>query len=265
MTPTLPPQWQDWLDTNIKRQVPLTTLAQTLSEHGFYDAANALLNKSTVSLPFIDTTQNSLTLDGRTCHITMVCDKPYLVVLDNFLSSEECQTLITLSENKFLDATVVDDATGDFVKNPHRTSMNTAFNRGENEFIRTIEARIAKLIHWDENKGEGVQVLRYGKGGEYKAHFDFFDPNTTGGQKNMMVGGQRVGTFLMYLSDVEAGGATRFPSVNLEIRPKAGMAVYFGDLLPTGEPDKLSLHASIPVITGTKYLATKWLRQNVYG
>ena len=81
----------------------------------------------------------------------------------------------------------------------------------------------------------------------------------------MAVGGQRVGTFLMYLSDVDAGGATRFPSVNLEIRPKAGMAVYFADLLATGEPDRLSLHASIPVIEGTKYLATKWLREKPYG
>lgn len=48
---TLPPQWQDWLNTNIACQVPLATLAQTLSEHGFYDAANALLNKPTLSLP----------------------------------------------------------------------------------------------------------------------------------------------------------------------------------------------------------------------
>lgn len=262
--PTLPPEWQDWLDSNIKRQVPLATLATTLSEHGFGEFARTLVAKPSVALPFIDTTHNSIHLDGRTCQITMVCDKPYLVVLDNFLSMDECEQLITLSDNKFLDAMVVDDATGDFVKNPHRTSMNTAFNRGENELISTIEERIAKLIHWDADRGEGVQVLRYGNGGEYKAHFDFFDPNTTGGQRNMVVGGQRVGTFLMYLSDVDAGGATRFPSVNLEVRPKAGMAIYFADLLSTGEPDRLSLHASTPVVTETKYLATKWLREKPY-
>ena len=112
--------------------------------------------------------------------------------------------------------------------------------------------------------GEGLQVLKYGKGQEYRPHYDFFDPKNANYQKNIGKGGQRVGTLLMYLSDVEAGGGTNFPKINLEVRPKKGMALYFANTKFDGSIEPLSLHAGMPVNKGTKFLATKWLRANPY-
>lgn len=263
--PYLDSEWQAWLSSNIDQNIPINVIANTLLAHGFRGAAYALLTKeSKIQLPSIDLSGNRIMLDDKICDVLFTCHSPLVVVIDNFLSLNECQGLIDLSDNKFFDAQVVDEATGNFVQHKHRTSMNASFHRGEHELISKIEARIANLLSWEADKGEGLQVLRYQNGGEYKAHYDFFDPNTAGGQKNIGKAGQRVGTFLMYLSDVEAGGATRFPSLNFEVRPKAGMALYFSDVLPTGEPDTLTLHSSIPVITGTKYIATKWLREHAY-
>lgn len=257
--------WQDWVRANIDKGVSINTIANTLLKHGFRGASYALLSAhSDKKMPYISLDSNQITLGDKTCQVVFTCHSPFVVVIDDFLSAEECQALIGLSENKFKDARVVDSSTGDFVQHKARTSMNAAFIRGETDLINTIENRIAELIHWEAEKGEPIQVLRYEIGGEYKAHYDYFDPNTVGGQKNIGKSGQRVGTFLMYLSDVDAGGATRFPSLNFEVRPKAGMALYFADLLPTGEPDTLSLHSSVPVVAGTKYLATKWLRENAY-
>lgn len=263
--------WLDWVKTNLERQVPVETLAKTLSEHGKAEAGRVLLQgddnvKHDYPIPQINLDKNHLVLsDGKQVDIVFSCDKPYVVVLENFLSLEECQTLINVTENKFEDARVIDPETGQFVQHQARTSMNAAFIRGENEIVRTIEQRIAETINWDVDRGEGMQVLRYQIGGEYKAHYDFFDANKVGGQKNMAVGGQRVGTFLMYLSDVEAGGATRFPNMSFEVRPKAGMALYFGDVLASGLPDEKTLHSSVPVVEGVKYIATKWLREKTYG
>lgn len=263
--PYLDDSWQEWVKINIEKGVSINTITETLIKHGFRGAAYGLLSEhSDRALPHINLDSNQITLNDKTCDLVFTCHSPFVAVIENFLSLEECQGLIALSENKFKDARVVDNKTGDFIQHKARTSMNAAFIRGETELISTIEKRIAELIHWEVEKGEPIQVLRYEIGGEYKAHYDFFDPTTVGGQKNMEKGGQRVGTFLMYLSDVDAGGATRFPSLNFEVRPKAGMALYFADLLPTGEPDKLSLHSSVPVVAGTKYLATKWLRENIY-
>lgn len=259
--------WQQWVKTNLERQVPVKTIAQTLREHGKIEASIVLLQDFNIQspIPQINLTKNSLIFsDGTVADIVFSGQAPYVVVLNNFLSQDECQQMIAITENKFEDAQVIDPETGEFVQHHARTSMNAGFNRGEHELIDKIEKRIAETINWPVENGEGMQVLRYHIGGEYKAHFDFFDANKAGGQKNMQVGGQRVGTFLMYLSDVEAGGATRFPTMNFEVRPKAGTALYFGDVLANGVPDEKTLHASVPVVEGVKYIATKWLRETAY-
>lgn len=262
--------WQAWLAENLERNVDVASIADTLRAHGHSQAADALLidfnlaDSGNKPLPNIDISQNTVQLQDARPEIIFTCDKPVVVVMNNFLTADECDALIASAQDKFQDARVVDPESGAFVKHKDRTSINAAFTRGETDLIRTIEARIAELVQWPVENGEGLQVLWYAIGGEYKNHFDYFDAKHPGERKNLERGGQRVGTFLMYLSDVEAGGATRFPRMNFEVRPKKGMALYFGDMLASGEGDKLSLHAGTPVIAGTKYLATKWLREGVF-
>lgn len=255
----LPKDWQNWVKENLSLGVPANQISQILKENGFivHDVPKA-------TLPHIVHDNNFLNLNGHDCQLVFVAQSPFVAIIDNFLTLDECKQLIALADGKFIDARVVDDATGDFVQHQNRTSMNASFHRGETKLVKQIEDRIAKLLNWGVEHGEPIQVLRYQIGGEYKAHYDYFDPNSVGGQKNMKNGGQRVGTFLMYLSDVEAGGATAFPKLGFEVRPKAGMALYFADVLPDGEIDPNSLHSSVPVVSGTKYLATKWLRINPY-
>lgn len=262
--------WQAWLAENLERNVDVASIADTLRAHGHSQAADALLidfnlaDSGNKPLPNIDISQNTVQLQDARPEILFTCDKPVVVVMNNFLTADECDALIASAQDKFQDARVVDPESGAFVKHKDRTSINAAFTRGETDLIRTIEARIAELVQWPVENGEGLQVLWYAIGGEYKNHFDYFDAKHPGERKNLERGGQRVGTFLMYLSDVDAGGATRFPRMNFEVRPKKGMALYFGDMLASGEGDKLSLHAGTPVIAGTKYLATKWLREGVF-
>jgi prolyl 4-hydroxylase len=78
-------------------------------------------------------------------------------------------------------------------------------------------------------------------------------------------GGQRVGTFLIYLNDVPLGGETVFHKVGLSIVPKKGTAIYFHYANSRGQVDRLSVHSSIPVSQGEKWVATKWIRErNIY-
>jgi len=56
-----------------------------------------------------------------------------------------------------------------------------------------------------------MQVLDYKNGEKYEPHFDFFHDKA-----NQRLGGHRVATVLMYLSNVEKGGETIFP--NAEVR-----------------------------------------------
>ena len=133
------------------------------------------------------------------------------------------------------------------------------FRRAENELVRRIEARIARLVNWPEENGEGLQILHYRPGTEYKPHYDYFDPAQPGTPSILQRGGQRVGTLVMYLAEPEKGGGTIFPDVHLEIAPKRGNAVFFTYERP--HPSTRTLHGGSPVLAGEKWIATKWLRE----
>ena len=172
--------------------------------------------------------------------------------------------MIELSRGKLARSSVVNNETGAYDIHPHRTSTGTYFNRGENELIRRIEARIADLVQFPEENGEPIQILHYEPGGEYKPHFDYFDPKQPGNEQVLKQGGQRVATLVMYLNDVEAGGSTVFPEVGIDVLPRRGNAVYFAYCTEAGALDARSLHGGSPVGAGEKWIATKWIRQGRY-
>jgi len=125
-------------------------------------------------------------------------------------------------------------------------------------------ARLAFLANWPVERGEGLQVLRYDETHEYKPHFDWFNAELPGGKKHIGRAGQRLGTFVLYLNDVESGGSTSFPKIGLEVMPRKGAALFFANTTTQGIPDQQTLHAGMPVIRGVKYVANKWLRERVF-
>jgi prolyl 4-hydroxylase len=160
---------------------------------------------------------------------------------------------------------VVDPASGKEMFIAERSSSGTHFRPGENDLIQKIEKRISEATGCPLENGESLQVLNYQIGGEYKPHFDYFAPEDEGSKIHVMRGGQRVSTLVIYLNDVEAGGATIFPEVGLSVIPKKGSAVYFEYCNSLNQLDRLSLHGGAPVLKGEKWIATKWVRQNKYG
>ncbi|KAM0844400.1 hypothetical protein ACQ4PT_057076 [Festuca glaucescens] len=204
--------------------------------------------------------------------------EPRAFVYHNFLSKEECEHLISLAKPHMKKSTVVDSATGGSKDSRVRTSSGTFLRRGQDKIIRTIEKRISDFTFVPVENGEGLQVLHYEVGQKYEPHFDYFhdDVNT----KN---GGQRIATLLMYLSDVEEGGETVFPSAKvnsssipfydklsecakrgISVKPKMGDALLFWSMMPDGTLDPASLHGGCAVIKGDKWSSTKWIRVHEY-
>jgi prolyl 4-hydroxylase len=89
---------------------------------------------------------------------------------------------------------------------------------------------------------------------------------------------QRIATVLVYLSDVEEGGETSFLfegvggtkriktvdykacDTGIKYKPRVGDALLFWSMHPDGSKDKHSLHGGCPVVKGTKWTMTKWIR-----
>src|SRR5690606_39002840 len=153
----------------------------------------------------------------REMTVVMNLRHPQVVVLADFLSQEECVEMIQLADPRLARPQTMDTATGDSEVNVARTSEGMFFSRGENDLCRRIEARIEALLNWPVDHGEGLQVLRYAPGAEYKPHYDYFDPQKPGSAPILKRGGQRVGTLIMYLNTPERGGATVFPDAGLDV------------------------------------------------
>lgn len=215
-------------------------------------------------MPDIDARANTVSTPDRDVDILFTFRSPRVVLLGNLLSHEECDALIRYSESRMQRSPVISDVDGRSEVNAVRTSRGAMFQRGESELIARIEARLATLTRWPVENGEGLQLLRYESGNEYRPHYDWFDPAVPGPRKHLERGGQRVATIVMYLSDVEEGGSTSFPNIGLQVQPKKGSAVFFANTDAQRRPDQQTLHAGEPVVTGVKTIATKWLRERPY-
>ena len=215
-------------------------------------------------LPDLDLSLSPRQIDAGDRRVDVIASlsQPRVVVLGNLLSAEECDALIESARPQLARSLTVATKTGGEELNPDRTSSGTFFARGQTPEVARIEARIARLLQWPVENGEGLQVLHYQPGAEYKPHYDYFDPDEPGTPTILKRGGQRLATLVMYLSEPARGGATTFPDAGLEVAPVRGNAVFFSYDRP--HPSTRTLHGGAPVIEGDKWVATKWLREREF-
>ncbi|WP_340371584.1 2OG-Fe(II) oxygenase [Peribacillus sp. FSL E2-0218] len=192
---------------------------------------------------------NKIKTEDRVINIIARMEEPLILILGNVLSDGECDELIRLSKDK-LHRSKIGNARE---VNEMRTSSSMFFQENENDTIAKIEKRISTIMNIPREHGDGIQILKYTPGQEYKAHFDFFTSKET---KN-----NRISTLVMYLNDVEHGGETFFPKLNLSISPHKGMAVYFEYFYNDHELNERTLHGGAPVIADEKWVATQWMRK----
>ena len=120
--------------------------------------------------------------------------------------------------------------------------------------------KINETIGLEANLGELPQVQKYDVGEQFKAHTDYFE-NVEYNNCHLAKGGQRTWTFMVYLNDVEEGGETNFPKLQLEFKPQQGKALIWNNLINNEKENVYTLHQGKPIIKGVKYIITKWYRE----
>ena len=198
-------------------------------------------------------TGNKIKTEDRDIQIIARMDEPLVVVLGNVLSHEECDELIQLSKDRVERSKIGNTRTVDGL----RTS-SSVFLEESHDVVTRIEKRVSQIMNIPVEHGEGLQILNYKPGQEYKAHFDFFSASAR------PVKNPRISTLVMYLNDVEEGGETYFPKLGLSVSPQKGMAVYFEYFYDNQELNDLTLHGGAPVVIGDKWAATQWMRRQVF-
>ncbi len=212
--------------------------------------------------PALDGAPLYLDAGDRQVQVLLTMRHPRVIVFGDLLSGDECQGLIDAARERLARSLTVETKTGGEALNVDRTSEGMFFTRGESPLVQRVEARIAHLLAWPAEFGEGLQILRYAPGAQYRPHYDYFDPAEPGTPTILRRGGQRLATLVIYLQEPEQGGGTTFPDVGLEVAPRRGTGVFFSYERP--EPSTRTLHGGAPVLAGEKWVATKWLREREF-
>jgi len=192
-------------------------------------------------------------------------DGPWVVTFDNFLSDEECDRLIQLGYEtkdgyqRSLDVGEVKfDGSFDGMESKTRTSANAWCSEKcrDDPTASVVMERLANVAGIPSRNSEDFQLLNYDVGQFYREHHDYIEL-----QKDRQCG-PRILTFFLYLSEVEAGGGTAFPTLNnLTVVPKKGRALLWPSVLDENplESDGRTRHEALTVWAGKKYAANAWI------
>ncbi|XP_057786099.1 probable prolyl 4-hydroxylase 7 [Salvia miltiorrhiza] len=204
--------------------------------------------------------------------VTQISWSPRAFLYRGFLTDEECDHFIDLAKDKLEKSMVADNDSGKSIESEVRTSSGMFLKKAQDAIVAGVEEKIAAWTFLPVENGEAMQILHYEHGQKYEPHFDFFHDKA-----NLELGGHRIATVLMYLSDVAKGGETVFPNSEISfkqkkgndlsdcakqgysVKPRKGDALLFFSLHPDATTDNASLHGSCPVIEGEKWSATKWI------
>ena len=177
-------------------------------------------------------------------------DSPLIHTASHFLTDEECDYLVRRAEPSLRPTTVIERATGREIYHPVRRSDSMHFGvSNEDLVVSAINRRIAAASGTTTEQGEPLQLLRYGPGGEFKPHHDAEKEG----------GNQRILTALVYLSNDYEGGETQFTRAGYSFRGRKGDILLFSNVQPDGRPDPFAEHAGLPVRSGVKLVASRWI------
>ncbi|XP_074502316.1 prolyl 4-hydroxylase subunit alpha-1b isoform X1 [Sebastes fasciatus] len=187
-------------------------------------------------------------------------DRPYIVRYLDIISDQEMERVKQLAKPRLRRATISNPVTGVLETAPYRISKSAWLTGYEDPMIDKINQRIEDLTGLEMDTAEELQIANYGVGGQYEPHFDFGRKDEPDAFKELGTG-NRIATWLFYMSDVAAGGATVFPDVGAAVWPQKGTAVFWYNLFPSGEGDYSTRHAACPVLVGNKWVSNKWIHE----
>lgn len=185
--------------------------------------------------------------------------RPYVVLYHNFISVAEAEDIKKLAQPGLKRSVV---AAGEKQETAdYRISKSAWLKDSQSSIIGRLDQRISVLtgLNVKHPYGEFLQVVNYGIGGHYEPHFDHATSPSSPVFK--LKTGNRVATFMIYLSSVEAGGSTAFIYGNFSVPVVEKAAIFWWNLHRNGHGDEDTLHAGCPVLIGDKWVANKWIHE----
>ena len=188
-----------------------------------------------------------------------IASQPWLISFDTVLSDEECDHIVSLGHSLgWTTRTVVPK--GEIVIG--RTSASAICNISQcttDDVLSSVFEKISSIIGVPSRNMEYIELLKYSAGESYGVHHDYMPDDF------WKPAGTRAISVLLFLSEVDGGGAVGFPELDWSVvTPKKGRAVVWPNVLNSNPftRDERMFHEALPVVSGTKYSANIWIHQS---
>jgi prolyl 4-hydroxylase len=192
-----------------------------------------------------------------------VWSDPLVWVVDDFVTQVEREHIVDIAAKRMTAAKVSRFGANELSEK--RTGSVAWVKHDQTPIVRGLVKRVGTLLGVPTNHSESLQVIHYGETQEYRPHYDAWDIETAKGREKTAIGGNRAVTVLMYLNEVEAGGGTIFPNLDIEVDAVPGRMCIFHDLAADSSNRHVdSLHGGTPVLAGEKWACNLWFREERY-
>jgi predicted 2-oxoglutarate/Fe(II)-dependent dioxygenase YbiX len=193
----------------------------------------------------------------------VICEAPRIRAADQFVPVAVCDWLLACAAGKYQRSMMFDGQQSSVLDS--RTCSDFKFDIVSADVVmQVVRERVAATTTIPSVGFEPPQIFHYALGEEIKAHYDALRLGNQGYGQNGAYKGDRIATFLLYLNDDYDGGELEFPHVRLRHRGKAGDGVYFAHVDPNGVPDRMSLHAALPITRNEKFILSQWIHDRPF-
>jgi len=212
--------------------------------------------------------------------LKLLHQSPPVLYIENFLTPQECQEILSLT--KPISSSNSNNSSNN-TNNPIQVQSATfastyAISKRTStswfcpyQIVPTFLAKAKRLFAFTNlDTMEEPQIVRYRIGEEFSWHYDEIPIS------QLMNGGQRVATLLVYLNTLscDGGGGTIFRDLippmgsadnqGLTVQPTIGHALLFFPAFANGQPDDRTLHKGEVIRHDEKYIIQMWIHEKKY-
>ena len=201
--------------------------------------------------------------------LTKLYDDPQIILIDNFLTNDECEHIIKIGDPLVRQSEVC--GRNGSRPDKSRTSWTAHIGKkfinkdSKDPVLMKVLEKSAKFAEREVKNIEPIQLVRYKPGQYFKSHYDYLDTKMPMYEENVKRNGQRESTFFVYLNDVPdgVGGETQFTKLKKVFKAKKGQAIFWHNV-KDGKVDPQTLHSGTELKEGTKYGLNIWVRDKEY-
>ncbi|XP_022243702.1 prolyl 4-hydroxylase subunit alpha-1-like [Limulus polyphemus] len=183
----------------------------------------------------------------------VVWTDPLIALYHGVIREKEIETLKKLSMPKLQAQETANKTCKYLDENFHHTSKITFLEDTEHPLVVRLSKTITAITGMETHGA--LQVVNYGFGGHFVTHVD--DSNDEKDYSSDKSGAK----IMFFLNDVKKGGSTVFPKIGVGVVPTKGAALLWYDFPQNGEKCVRTMQTTCPVLMGTKWVASKWMRK----